>query len=151
MEQRKVARVEKKEEAEAAAKEQRTAFDRCQPLCVCGSTPCPMAALKLCATCGDIKQRLCIKAACVAARQLPRLTMREEAAPAPALEAPVEQPALEAQAERVVPMITLDVPGTAGEVQVLIPIAQEPTAAQARPRRGAAKAADDPWPTQMDM
>ena len=48
-------------------------------------------------------------------------------------------------------MITLDVPGTAGEVQVLIPIAQEPTAAQARPRRGSAKAADDPWPTQMDM
>ena len=77
--------------------------------------------------------------------------MREEAAPAPALEAPVEQPALEAQAERVVPMITLDVPGTAGEVQVLIPIAQEPTAAQARPRRGAAKAADDPWPAQMGM
>ena len=77
--------------------------------------------------------------------------VRRTTAPAPALEAPAEQPALEAPAEQVVPMLTLDVPATAGEVQVLIPIAQERTAAQARPRRGAAKAADDPWPTQMDM
>ena len=82
-----------------------------------------------------LRRRKKAKVACVAARQPPRLTMREEAAPAPALPAPAEQPAGEALAERVVPMHVLDVPGTAGEVQVHIPVAQEPTAAQARPRR----------------
>lgn len=63
VEQRKQARLEKKEAAEAEAKAQREAFDKCTPACQCGVVPCPQASLQLCATCGDIKKHLCRKVA----------------------------------------------------------------------------------------
>jgi len=81
VEQRKQARLEKKEEATAAALALRQAFDLCTPICQCGAAPCPQAKLKLCTTCGDIKPIVCRKGPCVAARQPLMLTMCEEAMP----------------------------------------------------------------------
>ena len=59
-------------------------------MCQCGIVPCPQAMLKLCATCGDIKKRVCCKGPCVAARQPLLLTMHEEPTAPLALPAPVE-------------------------------------------------------------
>jgi hypothetical protein len=84
VEQRKKARLEKKEEATAAALALRAAFDLCTPTCQCGESPCPQAKLKLCATCGDIKPTICRKGPCMATRQPLLLTMRED----PTLPAP---------------------------------------------------------------
>jgi len=82
VESNKRARLEKKEEAEAAATALRMAFDLCKPVCTCGIVPCPQEKMQLCETCGDIKKSICRKAVCVAARGPLLLTMKEGAVPA---------------------------------------------------------------------
>jgi hypothetical protein len=79
-------RLEREAEAkrqELAAKKQRVAeearalaeaFELCQGGCVCGQEPCAVKGLKRCDTCKEIKQRVCIKRACVAARSALALT-----------------------------------------------------------------------------
>ena len=111
MEQRKVARLEKKTGADKAAKALRMAFDFCKPACKCGVVPCPQETLQLCETCGDIKKGLCRKLPCVTAREPLRLTMCEETA----------MPALEAAPEPVPVMVEVR--------EGFIPLAQK------RPRR----------------
>ena len=97
------------------------AFGRCQPVCTCGVVPCPHEKMLLCATCGDIKKTLCRKGPCVAAREPPRLTMREEAAPEPA---PAAAAALEAAPEPEPSPMVAEAP------EGFVPLAC------ARPRRG---------------
>jgi len=82
----------------------------------------------------------------VAARGPRLLTMREEAAPPLALDAPATP------AEQVAPMCVVQADG---DVEMLAPLARAPTtqatAAQARPRRATAQAVQDPWPAQMEV
>ena len=89
VEARKVARVEK-QDAEAEARAQlAAAFEKCGAGCVCGADPCPVAGLKRCVTCGDIKKRVCGKQVCKAARDA--AAPKALPAPSPAAEI-VEQP-----------------------------------------------------------
>jgi hypothetical protein len=101
------------------------------PKSQCGKTPCPMAGLKLCTICGDIKKTTCRKTACVAALQPLRLTMRE----APALDAAAtEAPALEAAATAptTAPALAPAAPEVIMEADdTFLPLAQR------RPQRGA--------------
>ena len=66
---KKQARVERLEQEAQEARQLAEAFERCQGGCVCGETPCPMAKMKKCAVCGDIKKKVCAKRACREAQQ----------------------------------------------------------------------------------
>ena len=68
LEARKTARIEKRDAKEEERAMLAASFEKCNPVCVCGTSPCPMAELKRCATCGDIKKRVCGKQTCKAAR-----------------------------------------------------------------------------------
>ena len=57
---------EKKKAAQAVADQLAEEFARCEKGCVCLRVPCPMAKMKKCPHCGDIKQRVCQKPACKA-------------------------------------------------------------------------------------
>lgn len=59
---------EKKKEAADAVRKLEAAWNRCARACKCRQTPCAMAGFKKCATCGEIKKRVCTKAECVKAR-----------------------------------------------------------------------------------
>ena len=74
MEAKKKAAEQKKADASAAVEALHAAWATCGEVCTCERVPCPVAGLKKCATCGDIKSRLCIKKACVAARKPLALT-----------------------------------------------------------------------------
>ena len=61
------AAADKKAAAVAAAEKLKAAFELCAQGCQCGGVPCPMAKMKLCPVCGDIKTQFCRKKACTGA------------------------------------------------------------------------------------
>ena len=75
IESNKVARIERREKEDREAAERRAAFEKCHPECTCGESPCPMAKLKLCPTCNEIKSGLCRKRECKAVRDGVQLTI----------------------------------------------------------------------------
>ena len=69
---RKEATAGKKAEAEEEWKELQDAWEWCGATCACEAewpAVCPVAGMKRCATCKDVKPRICVKRACVAARK----------------------------------------------------------------------------------
>lgn len=62
------ARIEKQQLEADGLLELQASYDRCHPECTCGVTPCPVAGLKKCENCGDIKKTVCRKQPCRAAR-----------------------------------------------------------------------------------
>ena len=69
---RKEATAGKKAVAEDEWKELQDAWERCGATCACEAewpAVCPVAGMKRCATCKDVKPRICVKRVCVAARK----------------------------------------------------------------------------------
>jgi len=60
----------KKAEVEGDWQELQDAWERCGAACTCEAewpAVCPVAGMKRCATCKDVKSRMCVKRVCVAA------------------------------------------------------------------------------------
>ena len=103
---RKEAAAGKKAEVEEATQELQDAWARCGVACMCGAewpVVCLVVGMKRCATCHDVKPRVCVKRQCVAARR-PLLLMPPPnplALPAPP-EAQATQQQLPAEPEQAV-------------------------------------------------
>ena len=67
---------DKKAAAQAVIDQRAEEFARCEKGCVCGRVPCPMAKMKKCPHCGEIKQRMCGKKECKEKEGPLLLTMR---------------------------------------------------------------------------
>ena len=66
---RKAVTAAKAAEVADAGEALKAAWEQCGAACVCGGQPCPVAGMKRCATCFDVKTRMCVKRQCVAARR----------------------------------------------------------------------------------
>ena len=96
VEGRKEERAGKKVAAEEESAQLVAAYELCSVACACGQSPCPMQAMKPCATCRAagrlwIKPRMCVVRDCVAARKEPALlalTFVDEA-PTPGMPTPL--------------------------------------------------------------
>lgn len=88
---RKEAAAGKKAEAQEAVQELQDAWLRCGVTCSCEAewpAVCLVAGMKRCASCGDVKPRVCVKRPCVAARR--PLALMPPAPPLLTLPAPTE-------------------------------------------------------------
>jgi hypothetical protein len=89
VEERKEERALQQSDAQAAALQLVTNYERCAQACVCSEEPCPAAGLKPCGTCKEagrpwLKPRICVVRECVAARKGPVMLALTCTAPSPA-------------------------------------------------------------------